>query len=394
MVSPLGCYYTMWTKRKPLDFIYPFPDFFSKSPGTLQVLFRLRLPLPTHICCLFNICGGDPLNKARFLLALLLITASVVLTSCTANEAIKENSTDAAFAMNTADGERDTNPRAEASYQPPRGIRVGTLAEVPSATGGVEVDAEGNVYMGDMGPAPDRTGTTVYKITPQGEVSTFATGFLGASGNAFDSKGNFFQSNLRRHSVSKVSPSGEVSTFVEGVIAPVGIAIDDEDNLYVANCGGGSIQKVTAAGESSIYAASELFKCANGITLGPDGNVYVANFRDGHVLKVMPDGSVSIFADVPGGSNGHIIYGNGTFYVVARSAHQIYTLSLSGALELLAGSGARGHQDGAALEATFSLPNDLVLGPSDNVLYLNEVAPTTGTDNHPSVVRMILLDAE
>ncbi len=330
-------------------------------------------------------------KRGRFFSAMLFFTASFVLSSCTANKAIEENSTTTAAVMNTT---ASTDPRSAPSSLPLRAIRVGTLAELPAATGGIEIDAQGNVYVGDMGPAPDRTGTTVYKITPQGEVGVFATGFLGASGNALDAKGNFFQSNLRRHSISKVTPSGEIRTFVEGVIAPVGIAIDEEDNLYVANCGNNTIQKVTATGESSLYAASELFNCPNGITLGPKGDVYVANFRDGRVLKVLPDGSVSIVADVPGGSNGHIIYGNGTFYVAARSAHQIYTMSPSGTLALLAGTGERGHQDGAAFEATFSLPNDLVLGPSGKVLYLNEVAPTTGTDNHPSIVRMIFLETE
>lgn len=251
------------------------------------------------------------------------------------------------------------------------------------------------VYVADIGPSPDRRGTTVYTITPEGEQRVFATGFLGASGNAFDAKGNLFQANLRGNSISKVTPSGQVSTFVtDGIIAPVGIAIDDADNLYVANCGSNTIQKVTASGTSSLYAASDLFNCPNGIALDPAGNVYVANFLDGRVLKGTPDGSVRLFATVPGGNNGHLVYGNGMFYVVARGAHQIYTLSLSGDLELLAGSGARGRQDGAALEATFSLPNDVDISPSGDVLYVNQVASSTGKDNHPSVVRMILLAAE
>lgn len=274
--------------------------------------------------------------------------------------------------------------------------RVETLAELPASTGGMVVDRKGNVYVADIGPAPEREGTTLYKITPEGAVNVFATGFLGATGNAIDSKGNLYQSNLRQHSISKVTPSGEVSTFVPmgGVIAPVGIVVDPQDNLYVANCGSGSIQKVTADGQSTQYAASELFRCPNGITLDPNGNIYVANFRDGNVLKVTSDGHVSLFATLPGGNNGHIAYSHGKLYVVARQAHQVYTLSMEGDLELFAGTGERGLTDGPALEASFSLPNDIALSPTGDTLYVNQVAPINGTDNHPSLVRMIILGDE
>jgi sugar lactone lactonase YvrE len=279
------------------------------------------------------------------------------------------------------------------------GVMVTTLTDdLPAATGGVAVDQEGNVYVADIGPAPARQGTTVYKITPDGVVSVFAEGegLLGASGNAFDSQGNLFQSSLSAGSISKITPDGQVSTFATaGIAGPVGIAIDGEDNLYVANCGNNTIVRVKSDGASLQIASSSLFRCPNGIALDDDGNLYVANFGDGRVLKVTPDGTVTEFATVPGGNNGHITYdGQGTFYVVSRGGHQIYTLSLSGDLALFAGTGERGHDDGPALEATFSLPNDLKISPDGRILYVNEVQPTTGRANHPSLVRMILLPSE
>lgn len=276
---------------------------------------------------------------------------------------------------------------------------VRTLTDdLPAATGGVAIDGAGNIFVGDIGPAPRRGGTKVYKITTQGEVSIFAQGqgLLGASGNAFDSQGNLYQSNLNANTISRITPDGEVSTFVsDGIAAPVGIAIDAEDNLFVTNCGGNSIQKVTQAGESTQVAASPLFRCPNGIALDEDGNLYVANFRNGLILKVTPDGSVSEFATVPGRSNGHITYDSkGTFYIAARNANQIYTLNLAGELELFAGTGERGYDDGPLLEATFSLPNDLNISPSDDILYINQVLASSGTRNYPSVIRMIMLESE
>ena len=275
---------------------------------------------------------------------------------------------------------------------------VGTLAELPAATGGVAVDQDGNIYVGDIGLAPARRGTTVYKVTTDGEVSVFAQAetMLGASGNAFDSQGNLYQSGLRSNRINKITPDGEVSVFAtQGIIAPVGLVFDNEDNLYVANCGGRTVQMVTPDGQSTLFASSNtLFNCPNGIALDNDNNIYVANFGDGRVLKVTPDGTVSEFVTVPGNNNGHITFDGEKFYVVARGAGNIYTLTVDGELELLAGSTRRGRVDGPALEAQFSLPNDLGISPDGNTLYVNEVAALTGTANQPSVLRTIVLNPE
>lgn len=272
---------------------------------------------------------------------------------------------------------------------------VRTLADLPGATGGVSMDRQGNIYVADIGAAPGRRGTTVYKVTPQGGVSVFAqdANLLGASGNAFDSKGNFYQSSLQLNHVTKISPEGDVSIFVsQGIRGPVGLVFDKQDTMYVANCIGRTIQKVTPEGESALFAFSNLFNCPNGIAIDEDENIYVANINDGRVLKVTPDGTVTLFVNVPGNGNGHITYADGFFYMVSRSGARIYTLSLDGELELLAGTGQRGHDDGPSLEATFSLPNDLGISPDGNILYINEAIPTSGSLNQPSQVRMIVLN--
>lgn len=270
---------------------------------------------------------------------------------------------------------------------------VETVAELSAATGGVAVGPDGNIYVADIGPAPARNGTTVYKVTPQGEVSVFATGLNGPSGNAFDAEGNLYQSNLRDNTISKITPSGAVSTFATtGINGPVGIAINGDGTLYVTNCGNNTVQQVTASGVSTLFATSTLFSCPNGITLDDDGTLYVANFNNGIVLKVTPEGMVSFFANVPGGNNGHITFYDGVLYLASRGGHQFYTLSLTGEVTLFAGTGLRGHEDGTAASATFSLPNGVAFSPFGDTLYINEVMPVVGSNNFPSIVRRIILD--
>jgi len=272
---------------------------------------------------------------------------------------------------------------------------VRTLAEVPAATGGLSVDQSGNIYVADIGPAPNRRGMTIYKVTPNGDVSVFAENgnLLRPDGNAFDSKGNLYQASLLLNHIAKITPDGEVSIFVEGLRVPTGLVFDEDDNLYVTNCGANNIQKVNPEGESSTFAVNPLFRCPTGIALDNDKNLYVANFSNGLVAKVMPDGSVSQFANVPGNNNGHLVFDGEQLYTVSRGGQRIYTLSLEGELKEFAGTGQRGHEDGPVAAASFSIPFGIGMSPDGNTLYINEGKPTSGgQNNHPTILRMIVLN--
>lgn len=272
--------------------------------------------------------------------------------------------------------------------------RVVTLTDTISAgSGGMEVDADGLIYMSDFGRTlQGPPGPHVYRITPSGEVRVWAAGLVGASGNAFDSEGRFLQSNIGANRLSRIAPDGSVEAWVsEGIRGPVGIAVAPGDTLFVANCGNHTIQRVGPDGASSLFSDSELLRCPNGITRAPDGTLYVANFGNGDVVALAPDGSGSVLATVPGDNNGHLVWHDGALWVVARGANQIYRLDLDGSLTLIAGTGERGLRDGPALEATLSLPNDLAFSPDGRVLYFNDVAVTEGphTVIAPVVIRAI-----
>jgi sugar lactone lactonase YvrE len=271
---------------------------------------------------------------------------------------------------------------------------VRTLTDVIQAgSGGMEVDAQGRIYHADFGATlSGPPGTRIHRISPAGVVSVWVEGLSGASGNTFGPNGDLFQSNINAGRISRITPDGSVSTFATGMSAPVGIAIDSFENLYVANCGDNTIRKVLPDGSTEPFADSPLLDCPNGITLAADGNFYVANFSNGDVLRVTPDGEVSRFVTIEGGNNGHILFGNGVLYVVARAANRLYQVTLDGQASVLAGSGARRLRDGAARDAGLSLTNDIALSPDGTILYFNDVA-TTGTEFSvisPVVVRALI----
>lgn len=273
--------------------------------------------------------------------------------------------------------------------------RVSTLAEVDGGTGGLVVDARGNVYSADFGAVlgnPATAGTRLFRITPEGKTSVFASGFEGASGVAIDPAGNFIQANIRGGYLSTITRDGTVTKHpAEGLSSPVGVVIDQQGTIFVANCGALSIQRIARDGTSERFVESELLKCPNGLTLDDDGNLYAANFYSGDVVKMTPAGEASVLATLPGNNNGHIVFAKGILYVVARKAHQIYQVALDGTVKLLAGSGEQGNADGPLLEASFSFPNDIAISPDGKRLYVNEVAdPTTkGFKLAPTRVRVI-----
>jgi len=280
------------------------------------------------------------------------------------------------------------------------GQSVTTITEdIPGGSGGVCVDDTGYIYIADfgnkLGGPLSIPGTKIFKVTPEGEVSIFTDGIIGASGNTFGPDGFLYQSNIRGGWISKVSPEGQIQTYVmDGIRGPVDLVFDQDGNLYVANCGNNTIQKITPDLVSTVFTSSSLLRCPNGITLASDGNFYVANFNNGNVVRIAPDGTASEFVTIPGENNGHLFFGNGVLYVVARAANQIYQVTLSGEVSLLAGNGARAIVDGPALEASFSLPNDLGLDPTGRYLYVNDVVnPPTASDLQPMRLRKIdLLD--
>lgn len=277
-------------------------------------------------------------------------------------------------------------------------LTVGTLAgPIDAGSGGLEVDAEGNVYTADFGATLSNgpPGTRVWRSTPGGDVSVFAEGLRGASGNTIGPDGWFYQSNIAASTISRIAPDGTVEPFVtEGIRGPVGIVFDEGGDLIVANCGANSLSRVSPDGVARPLVSSELLACPNGITLAGDGHFYVANFANGDVIRVSPDGEATRFVTVPGDNNGHIVWGNGVLYVVARGAHQIYELTLDGELTLLAGSGERGLDDGPADRASLSLPNDVALSPDGRVLYWNDVGeldPADGQTLGPTWIRYVEL---
>jgi streptogramin lyase len=209
---------------------------------------------------------------------------------------------------------------------------------------GVAVDGGGNIYVADY------ENNRVCKITPAGVVSTLAgSGAKGADDGldtaatfnlpealAVDAAGNVYVVDNGNDLIRKITPSGQVSTFAGGgqpgrndgtgaaasFNSPFGIAIDGNSNLYVADSGNNLIRKITPAGTVTTIAGSGLrgasdgngsaasFNMPAGIAVDNFGNIYVADESNNLIRKITQAGAVTTI------SKSHV---NNTLKAVAAS---------------------------------------------------------------------------
>jgi len=108
----------------------------------------------------------------------------------------------------------------------------------------------GNFYVGNLHTFPIEAGSSkVLKITPSGQISTFATGFTTILGLAFDHRERLYV--LENSTCNNCGPtpgtgkilriehSGRVQEIASGLSVPTGMTFGPDGNLYVSNVGFG-----------------------------------------------------------------------------------------------------------------------------------------------------------
>jgi len=244
---------------------------------------------------------------------------------------------------------------------------------------GLAADAQGNLFVADT------LNNRIRRISPDGTVTSVAGsgpgtahGFDGMladgpadaarfndpSDVAVDGAGTLYVTDRLNHVIRKITPDGQVSTFAgtgepgsrdgSGRAAsfelPNRIAIDRRGNLYVTE------GRFLDFGERTYgFRVRKLTPDAQVTTLAGTGE---PGYRDGPGSSAQFDVPIGIAAD-----------SEGTVYVVDSGAHRIRQISRDGNVSTIAGSGAAGYVDGPAAEAEFWYPTDIAVGP-DGRLYV------------------------
>src|SRR5207253_1649920 len=163
------------------------------------------------------------------------------------------------------------------------------------------VPASARAAVGDLYEA-DFSSSTIFKFTPAGTTSTFASGLNGPYGLAFDGSGSLFEADYNSGTIFKFTPDGTESTFASGLNTPVGLAFDSSGNLFVADQLSNTIFKFTPAGTKSTFASG--LSGPSGLAFGSSGNLFGAEQGSGTIFIFPPAGTKSTFASGLSGPSG------------------------------------------------------------------------------------------
>ena len=274
---------------------------------------------------------------------------------------------------------------------------------------GLARDLSGNWYLADS------QNLRVRRISPQGNISTFAGAGANASSPgtqatsirlslptsvAVDSLGNLYFSDTTANRIRRVSPDGTVITIAgadgpglqgdDGPASrailnnPTGIAIDSENTVYFADTGNNRIRKITQIGQISTIAGGGSDTSDEGIGLAAkliqpmavatdrNGNIYIAETGGNRIRLLNRAGTLTTLAGARSNLNqprGLRVAENGDIFFADSGSNTIRRLSAAGELVIIAGNGAAGFSGdgGSATSASLANPSDVALDPDGSI---------------------------
>jgi sugar lactone lactonase YvrE len=290
--------------------------------------------------------------------------------------------------------------------------------------GGITIDDQTNLYEADF------VNNSIRKVSAALDVTTFvglaagsgtndATGsaarFNSPGGSAFGPDGNLYVADQQNHTIRKITPQGDVSTFAgtpgvsgtnDGVgsvamfNAPNDLAFDPGGNMYVADTQNHTIRMITTnavvstlAGFPSVSGTNDgvgtnaQFNLPEDLTVDAQTNIYVSDTFNQVIRKVTPDGTVTTIAGVMrtrGSTNGTglaaefdfpegiVVDPDGNLFVVDNDSSTIREITPAGVVTTFAGSsGTTGSADGVGTNAQFNFPAGMAIDASRN-LYVGD----------------------
>ena len=232
---------------------------------------------------------------------------------------------------------------------------------------GITIDASGNLFIADT------NNDKIRKITPNGTVTTYAgSGITGShdgpastamfyrpSSLVFDTTGNLYVTDAGNNTIRKITPDGNVSTFAgsgnkgfangQDTAAsfnnPNGIAIDAQGNLYIGDANNHAIRKITQTGLVSTFAGNGNLAWVDGI--GTNASL--------------------------GWAAGMVFDAIGDMYFVDADYGRLRKITPTGVVTTLVGNDNHNSTDGPVPTASFGYPTSLVLDASHN-MYITDYA--------------------
>lgn len=181
------------------------------------------------------------------------------------------------------------------------------------------VDRDGNIFVTFSGSRGQTVPVSIFKIDTEGNVSSFVTDLMNATGLALDADGYLYVSSRNDGTVYQVDAAGGVSTYAQGMGVATGIAFDHERNLYVGDRSG-TIFKIATDRQIYVFATLEPSVAAYHLAFAPNGNLFVSGpttSSNDAIYEIDPHGDVSVFYRGLGRPQGLAFDFDGNLYVAA-----------------------------------------------------------------------------
>ena len=181
------------------------------------------------------------------------------------------------------------------------------------------LDAEGNIYVTFSGERGQKTPVSVYRIDTSYNVKPFLAELMNATAIAFDRAGEMYVSSRYDGTVYKVAPNGTMTSYAEGMGIATGIAFDKEENLYVGDRSG-TVFKIARDRQIYVFATIEPSISAYHLAFGNDGTLFLAGPTTSSydsVYAIDPHGKVATYYRGLGRPQGLALDVDGNLYVAA-----------------------------------------------------------------------------
>ncbi len=137
------------------------------------------------------------------------------------------------------------------------------------------VDSRGNVYVTFSGSRGQSVPTSLFRIDDESTLHPIAAEIMNPTGLALDGAGNLYISSRHDGAVYRLSTDGDLSTYAEGMGVATGLAFDVVGNLYVGDRSG-TIFKIAPDRQIFVFATIEPSVAAYHLAFAPNGSLYVS----------------------------------------------------------------------------------------------------------------------
>ena len=184
------------------------------------------------------------------------------------------------------------------------------------------VDPDGNVYATVSGSRGQAVPVSIFQIQRDFQIRPFVRDLLNATGLAFDPEGYLYVSSRAEGTVYRVSSEGAISTYAEGMGIATGIAFDRDGNLYVGDRSGTIFKIGRGDGEKEIfvYATLEPSMAAYHLAFNDAGTLFVTGpttSSNQAIHAIDRDGNATVFYQGLGRAQGMAFDVEGNLYVAA-----------------------------------------------------------------------------